>query len=478
MALARKLAQLVNPIGGKLKGILGLGVLDLAEQYRKTRGWYYTMKPMSDATTARWLKRMETERAKVEEDRNEDLIWFCDLRLKGIPTPVGNFRLNCFYTLVRADGKRDSVVEIVTDQGERSGRVRLDAESFSVASGRTGFRTWLKNHANAGWKGGDVVLQELQLDILHDSAFMDVQEVTAIGYDVNSKIWFMGDCAYAGDEELLADEDGVYWHNGMGYLLAETGSQSQPFLQVLPLMHPGQMLEEEKPGAGGEACWRLAEAKGAKAEPTKGALSAEETAENALFAEMAARLKEALGGYDAFLVIGAVASFFGRPEFFRMEKCFPGLFLHGETKQGKSTTMQWAMELPGFQQMSEGLGLGRDSTPVGLQIGLEQFSSLPFWLSDYNAAVSEDKQEIIHGAFNARTTGKYAADGVLRKKRTMFVIDGESRPVKTSTRFRYLQVLISKRNMASNQVWWFERNRRFFFRWAGGYCGGGKSSRN
>ena len=464
LALAAKMTRMANvtpggaPMRG-LKGIPGLGIATLAGQYRETKGWYYVLKPLSDGAMLRWQKIQSAEWKKSDLDANHDLVWFCELRLKGIPTQVANFRMTCLFTLVRADGKRDRVVEVVTEKGERSGRIRLDAESFSTPSGRTGFRTWLMNHGNGVWIAGERELQALQADMSHDAAFMDVHEVSAVGYDAASGLWFFADCAFGGKDAgaalLLPDEDGVYWHEGTGYQLALSGSGNQPFAQGLPVMHPMEGLvfkPREGPPAEDEVLFALV--KGAADDPA---------ALDRLFADLAFRMKEALGSYEAYLVLGAFLSFAGRPEFFRREKCFPGLILHGETGQGKTSLCQWMMELPGFHQMSEGVGLSRNSTVVGMQILLEQYSCLPGWLSDFsNTEVTGEKQQIMHGAYNGAMSVKYTMDGTTRKSRTMFVVDGESRPAKTSTRYRYVQVLVSKMNRKGNQVPWFESHRRFF----------------
>jgi hypothetical protein len=464
--LARKLVKLAN---GTLKDEPGLGVQILAEQYRETRGWYYILKPLSDSVAAKWTNRRQAEQQKSQDDRNQDLIWFCDLRLKGIPTLVANFRMDCFFDLVRADGMRDLFVEITTNQGERSERLRLDAESFSTPSGRTGFRVWLRNHSKGIWRGGERELEDLGLDAMHEVAHLDVHEITALGYDAASGIWFFGDCAYAQSGtaekwvELLADEDGVYWHEGQGYLLAKTGSGGQTFRQGLPLMHPSEVLqfdESEQKDKTGDERWEakffLVSRKEAK-EP-------DDKAVNRLLAELALRLTYALGGMDAFFLLGAFLSFVGAPEFKKRERCFPLLFLHGETRQGKTTTLRWLMELFGFHRMPSGIGASRNSTAVGLQIALEQYSDIPVWLTDWDSGVSGEKQQIVHDSFDEALSSKWSPDGTVRRVRTRFVIDGESRPGKTSTRYRFAQVLISKANRRGpSQVPWFERNRGFFF---------------
>lgn len=492
-ALAIKLMKLVrqDPTAGDephgLKGIHGLGAEALADQYRETKGWYYTLKLLSDGATNRWLKMEAKEHQKPEADRNWDLIWFCQLRLKGIPTLVGNFRMTCFFTLQRADGKWDRVVEIVTEKGEKSGKIRLDAESFSTPSGRTGFRTWLMNHGNGCWKGGERELEDLQLDVAHDAAFMSVHEVTAVGLETGSNLWFFGDGCFGPSQPkslgqiLVPDQDGVYWHEGIGYQLASSGSGNQPFAQGLPLMHPDEVLAEEKPEPQKPES-PLPPPPKFFLRPVRGQLgellAQEKPVLDKLFKELCFRLQEALGGFDAYLVLGAFCAFWGRPEFFRSEKCFPGLILHGETGQGKTTILQWMMELAGFHQMSEGVGLSRNSTVVGMQILLEQYSCLPGWLSDFNNVdVTGEKQQIMHGAYNGSLSVKWTPDGISRKSRTMFVVDGESRPAKTSTRYRYVQILVAKMNRRSNQVAWFERNRRFFLPSPDCCCCAGKNSR-
>ena len=500
--IAQKLIHWANTT---LKGQLGLGLIQLATQYRETFGWYYTLKALSDAVTSKWLKMMLAEKAKKDIDRNHDLISLCELRLKGIPTLVANFRLDGFFTLVRADGKRDRVVEITTAKGERSGRIRLDAESLATPSGRGGFRVWLENHGNGCWRAGERELQDLQLDLAHELAFKDVHEVTSFGWYPDGGLWFMGDCCYhtqkskqddrdekdpteskdAGEAEFLVDRDGVYWHDGTGYMLAESGNAGQPWAMAAPLMHPDMVLQDD-------ANEEVKEEGGSKKEETENGdaqfdvkfklVSRAQAKEEEwlslvrLFIELKARLHDAIGSHDAYVVLGSFLAFFGRPEFFKEEKCFPGLICHGETGHGKSTTMQWMMEVFGFHQMSEGIAVSGDSSPVGLQILLEQYSCLPGWLSDFsNTGVSEEKQRIMHGAYSGAISLKWTGDGTKRKPRTMFVIDGESRPNKTSTRYRYAQVLVSKANRKGNQVPWFERNRRFFLPWGAPCCADGKS---
>jgi hypothetical protein len=472
--LARKLRKMSNT---SLKGIAGLGVLILAEQYRQTKNWYYTMKPISDSAVARWTKMMKSEKEKPPAERNQDLIYFCELRINGpdwvetnggIPTLVANFRMTTFFTLLRADGKRDRVVEIITNKGERRGRVRLDAESFSTPSGRTGFRVWLANHSNGVWRGGERELEDLQLDAAHEAAYAEVHEITAVGHDAACGIWFMGDCAYARNgstettAELLADEDGVYWHEGVGYTLGAKGAGNQGFLQKQPMMHPTLVLQFDDREVDGtvdeKAEQRFCLVPRSEAKHLEGPVVAR------LFGETASRLEIAIGSYDAFYVMGWFLSFYGGPEFLAREECFPGLFLHGETSQGKSTTVRWGMELMGVHNLTEGIGLGRNSSAVGMQIALDQNSFIPVWLGDFkNNEITEEKLSIMHAAFNRSVSAKWSMED-MRQMKTMFVVDGESRPSKTSTRFRYGQVLISKANRKGpNQVSWFQRNRRFLF---------------
>ena len=182
-----------------------------------------------------------------------------------------------------------------------------------------------------------------------------------------------------------------------------------------------------------------------------------------LFREMSEKWHEAVGGYEALLLIGAMLSFVGAPEYYRSERGFPGAFLHGETRQGKTTNMGWGMEFWGFHN-ARGLGVSRNLTAVGLQIVGEQYSNVPVWLTDYDAnEVSEEKRQIMHDSFNRARASKWSPDGKMRVMRTTFLIDGESRPTKTSTRYRYVQILVSKERRKGDHVPWFEKNRKFFF---------------
>jgi hypothetical protein len=332
--------------------------------------------------------------------------------------------------------------------------VRLDAEAFSTPSGRTGFRVWLKNHSNGVWRAGERELQDLQWDTANASVEKDVYEITAYGHDDRSGLYFMHDCAFDGEGmEILPDEDGVYWHNGVGYQVAITGSGGQEFRQGSPMMHPGESLMMKDPGPGE---WDV-EFKLEREEAN------EKEAVPRLFTELVMRLKDAIG-FDAYVVAGWFLGFLGAPEFFKAERCFPGLLAHGETKSGKTTLIEWLMELFGFHNAS-GIGItSRTSSAVGMLILLEQYSNLPVWVTDYdNNKVAEEKKDVLHEAFNRTGSSKWAAEGQMRKMRTMFVVDGENRPDKTSTRYRYIQILISKITRKGNQVPWMEKNRKFFF---------------
>jgi hypothetical protein len=239
------------------------------------------MRPVKPETAEKLYEMIAAERA--ESNVNYEKVWYYELKLKGTPQPVANFWMECFFTLRKVDGSRDRIVVLRNIHKEATGLVELDSEAFSQPSK---FRVWLNDQGNFVWKAGEREMQDLQLDIAHEAAFREVDQVAAFGWHEESGLWFVDDCAFAGGQELLPDEHGVYWWEGRGYQFSKSGKDGQDFRQGRPRMHPGEVLQVGN-AAGGERAFSMASAVDAKDEG--GALGD-------LFGELAMRLNEALGG--------------------------------------------------------------------------------------------------------------------------------------------------------------------------------------
>jgi hypothetical protein len=433
--LAQKLKQLAE---GPLKDVPA--VFELAERYRQVSGGfggYYTLLPLRDIDR----DKLTIKRDQAQGDK--DLIWYCEVAMRGHPKVVSDFRINCHFVLVREDGTRQRMVTLENRNGEKSDLVSLGARPFTAPRD---FREWLANQGNFTWKEGERELEKLQSDINSEAAFLEVVEVTSLGDHEPSGITFFGDVAFGpADEEFLPDEHRVIWVTDRGYLVAPLGSDRQDFRQPLPCMRPGEEL------AFGESYHLV-----------KSSVK-DDSAIQVLFQDLSFRLRETLGGYEGYMAIGALLAFSAARDIFRRYGAFPGLWVTGEKGSGKSTLVQLLMELQGFHMLS-GLGLPRNCSVAGLQIAVEQFANLPVWLDEFREAeVHADKRAIIHAAFNRELPSKFSETGRMRRIRTAFIVAGESTTTDAATRSRYAHIHVNKSRRQGDHLPWLEKHRHLFF---------------
>lgn len=436
-------------------------VESLAKIYRETSGRYYNLKPLKDVTREKW----EVARGLAWGSQNLDLAWVCQTVLKGFPKVISDFNMKGHFVLVRLDGKRSRIVQLRNVHGEMCDLVPLDAKSLTRP---TEFREWLHNCGNYSWKGNETDLQNLHEDMNTAVAFQNVAQVAAFGYDENSKLWFFRDCAIGPDVDskivvVKPDEWGIYWHQGVGYMLSDRGKDNQSFRQGMPAMAPEFSLSAADLDFSSFRYGR---------DLTGGQVPKTDQAWFPVFLrEVCERLREGVGGKDAYAAFGVVLAYGAAPELFRRFNSFPGLFIHGQTSSGKTTLSSWHMELWGFMNRESGLGIKSNVTPAGLQIALEQYSNLPLWLDEYesDAAVPEGIKGIIHSSYNREVPSKWAADGNMRVIRTNLIVTGETTPVRAATRSRFTLVQTSAEHRIGTKVEqmenfeWLQKHRSMFF---------------
>ena len=433
--LAQKLKSLAN---GSLKDVPG--VYDLGEKYRQVVGGYYVLAPLRDQEKA----KLGDKRDQAKRDADADLLWFCNLKARGTPKAVSNFRMTCHYVLVKEDGTRFRMVTLENTQGEKTGPVALGARPFTAPRD---FREWLANQGNFTWLEGEKELELLQRDLNEEAAFMEVYEVTAYGDHDQSGLTFLDDVAYGpGGEEILPDEHGIVWWGERGYKLSERGSDNQCFRQPKPRMRPAEALVFD----GG---YKLVKGTADNLSAIQG-----------LFREVTHLLGETLGVCEAYIAIGAFLAFVAARAILREYGAFPGLWITGEKGSGKTTLTSLLMELMGFLRMQSGIGLLRNSSPAGLQIVQEQVSNQPVWLDEFRETeVHPDKRAIIHSAFNRELSSKFAESGCSRKIRTAFIVVGESTTSDAATRSRYAHIHVNRNRRKGDHLPWLQEHRDQFF---------------
>lgn len=438
-----------------LKGVPG--VRFLADRYMAVPGWYYKVDEPDQKTRASIFRKL-TEAEKAED---KDMEWFLRLQLEGVPKPVADFRMDLKFVLVRHDGRRDRIVDITNAQGEKWPGLVLDSRSFTRP---TEFREWLCNTCNATWMDGERPLQQLMRDVNHAAQGMEVHQVTAWGWHEASKIWFFGDCAVAPDGTILyAGEDGVYWHDGLGYLVSEKDHEGENYRQGRPRLQPGLNLDEVKiefahrsaDGDGAvEVAPVLAGELGLTLDDVRG-----EARITAFFQEFTQRAYETLGGYEAFMAVGLTLAYAAAPEIFEEWKAFPGQWAHGQMGQGKTSFAMWMMGLTGFD-LDKGLNIRtKGCSEVGMLIAAQQYSNLPVWFEEFRLGeVDKGKEGVLHAGFNRDTQSKKTVDGNQRQIRAGFIVTGESTSNDAATRSRYGHYQVAEAKRLGDHYAWMNRH--------------------
>lgn len=429
--IARRLQRLVKrlkreeAIPPKARNFLGL----LAKKYGELKGGYYTFKRLQAAQDVVWHGYMD----KAANTSDADLRRACEIALKGIPERVSDFYMKAHYVLVKLDGTRERLVSLHNIHGVKTGLKVLPSEPFSQPSK---FRHWLLNNiSGATWKAGERELNDLQSDIARDVAFKEISEVAVRGYHEESKCWFFGDVVYTEDgRELFADKSGIIWLKNKGgvneaYKLSEKDHEGQKFCHGTPRMKPATV--------------------------------AEDAAVATLFTDASAAMNQTLGGSIGFLTLGAILSYGAGPEIYDAHNGFPGLWLHGETSQGKSSVARWLMRLWGFK-VDGGMPLA-DSTKVGISIALQQYGNLPVFLEEWQPDAQRWMVEKIKNIYNRESGIKKTFDEGTRKILTSVIITGIATCADAQVKSRYVHVQVAEKNRMANHYTWFEENSPRFY---------------
>ena len=468
----------------------------------KNPGFYYTRTPMKRAANKDEYDWLIALKFSAHAAKQWDKKWFAQLMLEGTPEPVADFKLVCSHLLRCANDDVSRLVQLTNVLGETSGKVLMDSKAFHSPKD---FREWCLKRGSFNWGSGEKELQKLHVDVARLTAWKVVKQVVTLGWYPLAKIstpertilrgiLFYGDCARINGKWLRPDKDGIYWdsHEDAEGNLLETGYQvsddgrENPFHQKKPMMHPTVRITDsplvlaamEEIGFAGQP-GRAEGAPKPELVLDAAALEAKEAMlMRAFFRETCVRLQRIVGGDDALFLIGSFLSFAAAPEVFEDLSQFPGLWTHGEANSGKSTILEWLMEIWGFHVLGINLK-GTNSTAVGLLQAADQYSNLPVWVDEFRddkEQVSKDKLAVLHNSFNRAGQAKFNPSGIQRSMRTAFMVSGESTTSESAIRGRYPHVQISKhlRQWAPGEkekggpaptedFLWFQKHRHYLF---------------
>lgn len=425
----------------------------LAKKYQELQGRYYVLKELGDRAAPKW----EKELAKADENEDVEYKRVIEIAKRGIPQWISNFYIKAHYCLNKIDGKRERLITIrnIHKKGHHEGPVlTLPSDAFAQPSK---WREWLLNaDAAATWRAGERELNDLQADVGSDVAFKDVAEISYRGYNDETGFWFFDDVAFLQDgSEIYPDkETGIFWHHGFkeskdgqskqpfsqGYKLSKVGNAKQPFRMGFPKMYPKRIDPN------------LSE----------------------MFTEVSKKFVETVGwaiedsiGYDGFVCLGIAFSCFAGPELYDHYVGMPGLWLHGESQQGKNCLTRWILPIHGYEKKAVKSGIVLPgSTEAGLGHALEQEGNLFCWLEEYQPEMARTKPwlvEKIKNAFDRSSGTKMVFGDEMRQIRSVALVNGIATASDSQVKNRYAHVQVSEKFRRANHYDWFEENSPDFF---------------
>ena len=319
---------------------------------------------------------------------------------------ISNFVINIKASFYTPDGVMRNV-QLVNEYGEASGVFALDPGSMA---GLNEWKKFLLSKGNYVFEGAaHDLINVWKLEFLRDSGEM-IYMPSSIGR-VEPGLWLFGNMAIRDGKAYRPDNDGVAWVNGKGY---------RP--QSLQLNPQGQAMEDAIP-----------------------ALSTRPIN----IREVAAKLKEGVGGYEAYIGLGWVIATLFAEDIFAAYKCLPILFPHGKRESGKSTYMRWLMNFFGIE--SEGYGIA-ETTQNFIARALSYYSGLGVWFDEYrNEPRVTSKDGFFRSAYNRQLSGKGTATAFQAKGFSVnaaLSISGEELPRDNGlyTRLVPIQISANKRN--------------------------------
>jgi hypothetical protein len=427
-------------------------------------GWYFVRHPLTyrmNKPEFLWLTEL-LNCAVFCKDR--DAQWFAQLLLEGSPEGIADFRLEILFLLRKPNGVIDRLVRLKNIRGEVNRGINVgdsDVLEAVLFSAPEKFRAWSLERGNFSWSGNQTHLQMLHRDVAGENTGRTVDRIDSCGWHfleegldegghrIKKGIWFFDDCAILpSGQKACPDENGIIWHDGRGYFLNNKGRESE-FVQGRPKMSPHLTVLNCGISYDG---WTN--------RPTG---ETEEDHLRVVFREFCQRSYETIGGYDAWLSLGAFFAFAAAPEIFDIYKIFPGLLIHGQMGSGKNKWVEWQMGIFGFD-IDAGLSF-QSATAVGMLQAAENYSNLPVAVDEFGKGELDlNKVSVLHSAANRQMLAKWVPEGTVQRKiKSAFVVSGERTRDDAAFRSRYLHVQVSADRRLANHLAWFDANKRFFF---------------
>ncbi len=330
---------------------------------------------------------------------------------------ISNFVINIKSSFYTPSGVVRNV-ELVNQYGEASETFVLEPGSMA---GVNEFKKFLLSKGNYLFYGkGDDLTNIWEYEFLRDTGEL-IWMPEKIG-KISGDIWLFGNMGIKDGKCYPPDNDGIIWIDKRGY---------KP--QSLRVGPGGEPLEDSIP-----------------------ALSIRHID----IKEIAYKLKQSIGGYEAYMGIGWVVAAIFADEIFRVYKCSPILFPHGKRESGKSTFMRWLMNFFGIE--TEGISVGRTTTQNFVARILSYRSCIGVWFDEYrNELGVVEKDGLFRSAYNRQVSGKGTATAFQAKGfsvNAVMAISGEELPKDNGLFTRCIPLQISSYKRDRTWYDWLNKN--------------------
>lgn len=334
--------------------------------------------------------------------------------------PITNFVINIRANLY-TKGEITRHIELINEYNESSGTIPIEPGSMA---GVNEFKKFLLARGNYVFDGSVQDLTNIwKFEFLRDTGEL-IYMPEQIGWIAPHGIWLFGNMAIKNGEVHRPDNDGIVWIDQKGFRPQSINATDEEMQDSIPSL-------SEKPVD---------------------------------IMEIAANLKNGVGGYAAYMGIGwCIATLFSK-DIFAKYKAMPILFPHGKRESGKSTFMRWLMRFFGVE--TEGVSLSRTTTQNYIVRLLSYRSGLGTWWDEYrNNDEVTNKDGFFRSAYNRQISGKGTATAFQTKGfavNASVAISGEELPKDNGlfTRLIPLQMSSYKRNREYYD--WLMRNSEYF----------------
>ena len=419
----------------------GAFVARVANAYGELKRCYYTLPGLKHATPNQrdnnpqphlfdhWVNKLEAARCAKEHE----VTWAIETVLKGIPKRISSFYVDPQYSLMKPNGDYVRVVEVIGMTGHEW---IVEAEAADYKSPEK-LRELLNRRAGGSWLAGS---NEFQLAIEDWGPVLDskrVELVTEIGWHSPIPTSELGRPVQPAGAWFFAD--GAIDSEGKVCLPDKLG-----LISVKCPTEKGHMFRKFKVSSrdeSGQKEFFLGRPElGFKKGPKGGACPLDPTVVADLWTEVSQRCFDVIGSFDAFAAMGLTMAYAAAPEIFQQHGCFPGLWLNGEARHGKSTFAAW---LGRFFGVTRSCSVS-DSTGPGTEGVLQQFSNLPPILDEAQTIMKDSVLSMLKNAFNRIPPAKQTEH--LRRVLTMPIVAGIATSESAQLRSRYLHVTVAKSN--------------------------------